>query len=74
MRQVRDQTIPCQVFFDFKIYIYILGYVEEFIMDASFHHADKGTVCSTEIPMYGTLRERSGHSRSRGGSGRSPGG
>jgi hypothetical protein len=54
MRQVRNQKISCQVFFFFfKTYIIFFGYIEEFLTDVSFHHADKGETHLAEIPTLG---------------------
>jgi hypothetical protein len=43
----------CQVFFDFKFYIYFWGYLEEFLTNILFHCVDRGATRLIEIPTLG---------------------
>jgi hypothetical protein len=43
-------------FFILKIY-FLFGYIEEFLMDVSFHHVDMGEKHLVEIPTLGHRKD-----------------
>jgi hypothetical protein len=44
-------------FFNFKTYIIFFEYIEEFLMDVSFHHADRGETRLPEILALGRCKD-----------------